>query len=299
MADSLDLNISNYDLNDILKLFSLKSNYDKNDLKKAKVIVSKMHPDKSTLPKKYFEFFINAYRILVDVYDFRENKKRETETNYDVCLDRDQETNNTETIKKFVKKDDFLKQFNKFFEENKLKNNETDAGYEEWLRSNNDICEKKARNRHDLNMQIEQQKKQLRSQQLVKRGEIIDSGNLSSGGLNNTNIYGEKMEEYSSNIFSKLRYEDLKKAHTETVIPVTNLDYENAKKYKNVDHLMQTRNTQNCEPISMKQSREFLSEKQRRSQMYSENLAFNIRKESQDAADINKKLMSKITYLTY
>jgi len=77
MADSLDLNISNYDLNDILKLFSLKSNYDKNDLKKAKVIVSKMHPDKSTLPKKYFEFFINAYRILVDVYDFRENKKRE------------------------------------------------------------------------------------------------------------------------------------------------------------------------------------------------------------------------------
>jgi hypothetical protein len=31
----------------------------------------------------------------------------------------------------------------------------------------------------------------------------------------------ERPQEYSSGIFGNLRYEDLKKAHTETVIPVT------------------------------------------------------------------------------
>ena len=34
-----------------------------------------------------------------------------------------------------------------------------------------------------------------------------------------------KPSSYSSGMFSKLAYEDLKKAHTETVVPVTHDDY--------------------------------------------------------------------------
>ena len=37
--------------------------------------------------------------------------------------------------------------------------------------------------------------------------------------------------EYSSDIFSKLQYEDLKKAHTETVVPVTREDFENKERF--------------------------------------------------------------------
>ena len=51
--ESLDLNIDNYEINDILKLFSLQPDYDSDDIKKAKHIVLKTHPDKSKLDKKW------------------------------------------------------------------------------------------------------------------------------------------------------------------------------------------------------------------------------------------------------
>ena len=53
---NLDLDINNYDLNDILNLFKLEIDFDENDLKQAKKIVLQTHPDKSRLPSNYFIF---------------------------------------------------------------------------------------------------------------------------------------------------------------------------------------------------------------------------------------------------
>ena len=44
------------------------------------------------------------------------------------------------------------------------------------------------------------------------------------------NLVREKVSNYSSGLFSKLPYEDFKKAHTETVIPVTHQDFLNKEK---------------------------------------------------------------------
>lgn len=55
--DSLDLDINNYDLNDILNLFQLNYNFTEEDLKKAKLITLKTHPDKSSLDVKFFFIF--------------------------------------------------------------------------------------------------------------------------------------------------------------------------------------------------------------------------------------------------
>ena len=52
--DDYDLDISNYDLADILNLFKCDYNFDEEDLKNAKKIYLKTHPDKSKLPNKYF-----------------------------------------------------------------------------------------------------------------------------------------------------------------------------------------------------------------------------------------------------
>ena len=41
------------------------------DLKNAKKIVLKTHPDKSKLDKKYFLFFSSAYKILFQLYNFK------------------------------------------------------------------------------------------------------------------------------------------------------------------------------------------------------------------------------------
>ena len=63
--DKVDLNIDNYNLNDILELFKLDYNFDSSDLKKAKRVVLMTHPDKSKLPKEYFLFYTKAYKMLV------------------------------------------------------------------------------------------------------------------------------------------------------------------------------------------------------------------------------------------
>ena len=53
----VDLNLENYTLNDLLKLFNISFNFREKELKEAKKIVLRMHPDKSKLDKKYFLFF--------------------------------------------------------------------------------------------------------------------------------------------------------------------------------------------------------------------------------------------------
>ena len=60
----LDLNIDNYEYEDILKLFDLDLNFGESEIKRAKKKVLMMHPDKSGLDKKYFLFFSSAFKIL-------------------------------------------------------------------------------------------------------------------------------------------------------------------------------------------------------------------------------------------
>ena len=67
--DELDLNIDNYSLDDILNLFKLDINFDKDDMLNAKKIVLQVHPDKSRLDKEYFLFFKKAYSLLYKVYN--------------------------------------------------------------------------------------------------------------------------------------------------------------------------------------------------------------------------------------
>ena len=53
----MDLDINNYNLDDLLKLFKISAHFGESDLKKAKQIVLKTHPDKSGLPSEYFLFY--------------------------------------------------------------------------------------------------------------------------------------------------------------------------------------------------------------------------------------------------
>ena len=69
--ESLDLNIDNYNLPDILALFNLPTLFNEEDLKRARIAVLKTHPDKCQLPKEYFLFFTKAYRIIHQIYTIR------------------------------------------------------------------------------------------------------------------------------------------------------------------------------------------------------------------------------------
>ena len=52
----VDLDIENYELEDILNLFKLQYNFVEADLKRAYRMALKLHPDKSGLDKQYFRY---------------------------------------------------------------------------------------------------------------------------------------------------------------------------------------------------------------------------------------------------
>ena len=54
---SIDLNIENYELDEIINLFNIPYLFTETDLKKAKRQVLLTHPDKSKLDKKFFILF--------------------------------------------------------------------------------------------------------------------------------------------------------------------------------------------------------------------------------------------------
>ena len=81
--NNLDLDIDNYDLNDILNLFSIDSDFSNDDLKNCKKKVLMTHPDKSRLPKEVFLFYSKAYKLLENIYIFKcKDNKRNTEYSY-------------------------------------------------------------------------------------------------------------------------------------------------------------------------------------------------------------------------
>ena len=54
--EGLDLNIHNYELNDLLNLFKIPFQFGEKELKEAKKMVLKTHPDKSGLKRIFFVF---------------------------------------------------------------------------------------------------------------------------------------------------------------------------------------------------------------------------------------------------
>ena len=133
----IDLNIDNYDLADITRLFQISYDFSEAELKDAKKIVMQMHPDKSRLDKEYFLFFSAAYKILYAIYQFR--FKRNTSTEYQSIDSKA----NDEIMKNLLnnKTKDFNKWFNRLFEQTKINDDYTENGYGDWLKSNEDLDE--------------------------------------------------------------------------------------------------------------------------------------------------------------
>lgn len=280
MLENLDLNIQNYNLNDLLNLFKLKNNFTEEDLKNAKKIVLKTHPDKSNLDKKYFLFFSSAYKIVFQLYNFK-NRIESKNTEYYV----EEDENNKLLIEKVLKKDNFNEWFNKEFE--KLNIKENDNGYEEWLKSEENM-DYRTTTKNNMERDIYEKKKELRS--IVKREEI-----KSIQELQDNNILGlNEVEEYSSDIFGNFRYEDLKKAHIETVIPVTEEDIDEKNIFNNLEQLNRHRNSENLTPLSLKQANEYLHDIKNNDEEININRAYNLALENEKNNKLNNEWWKKL-----
>lgn len=282
--ENLDLNIDNYSLEDILNLFNLSDNFSEFEMKNAKKMVLMTHPDKSNLDKEVFLFFSKAYKYLYFVFQFRHRNDKT------IREDLDNDESHAEIIAKIREKKDFHKVFNELFEEHKMQSEFSEKGYQDWLSSEDDISNHNVHNMTDMRNAFYEEKKKKKD--LIKYNgvqEITDSSH--------SELTGQAPEHYGSSMFSKLQYEDLKVAHTENIIPVSELDFDPSKQFQNVTQLQQHRVQQSLTPIADAQAKEYLHNKKELEKRDGTQRAFTLAKQMEEAQRKNEQFLAKFKYL--
>jgi hypothetical protein len=303
---SVDLEINNYNLEDILNLFKLPVNFDEQDLKRAKQVVLKTHPDKSGLESKYFLFYSKAYKMLYSLWDFRKKgdvNKNNAETDYEnvdkfseedkkKILDNLFKSDNTKT--KFKTSRDFNSWFNEQFEKNKVYNENEESGYGDWLKTNEGLDEVNP-NVSAATMKTEFDKKKSSIRALVVHKDVSELNSWNS--INASELTREGPGEFSSDLFSRLPFQDLQKAHTETVIPVTDEDYDNIPKFKNVNEYLNHRNKVDITPLSEQQAQQYLNQQNDKDSEKAVRRAYELAKQSEIAKQKSQSFWGNLQFL--
>ena len=289
----MDLNINNYDFEDLLNLFEIDINFTEEDLKNCKKKVLQMHPDKSGLNKDFFLFFSKAYKIIFSVYKFKMNSK-DNINNIDFEYNPDDDNKNHEIINNLKKNnklygDNFNKWFNKLFDEIHINNDYTNNGYGDWMKDNNENMEV-ATNLDSMNRIIDEKKNKLRDKQLINYKGINEVNNNSYCDIANS-----RPDSYSSDIFSKFQFEDLKLAHEESVVPVTSKDFNPS--HKTFDELKNERQKESLNPLNKKDAENFLKGKLDNENNINSYRAYNLYKQNENNNKIQNSFWSSLKQL--
>jgi hypothetical protein len=171
----------------------------------------------------------------------------------------------------------FYKWFNEEFEKRKDKE---ENGYDNWLKSDEDI-ENDTVKMSEMNEYFEKKKKAIVVKQEIKE---YSTGNY-------TSLSGK--EEYGSDMFSSLYYSDLKQAHS--IIPVSSEfkktmsmdEYKNARKLEDIQN----------KPLNEEQSSILLNKKIKMEEEESVTRAYYFAKKTQEAEQANQLFMAKMKML--
>jgi hypothetical protein len=293
--NELDLDLDNYTLDDLFNLFNITDKILNEDImKQAKIITSKIHPDKSHLDPKFFIFFREAYIRLKDVYEYQNKSNNKRPINYENDVNEVNE-NNAVLLKNFIKQSKFDKNsngfnswFNENFEKYKLED-PNDRGYSEWLKSNDDFIEMPDNiTMSNMNKIIEGKKKNIKAVTIYKGVEdtVSTIRGLNFGSLN-------EIDNFTSE-----KYTDLKQAYTETLMPVSEEDFDKMPKFKNVDQYRSHRDNVDVTPLNELESLKILERQQRAAQKQSQELAYKYALEAEKVKQNDNSFWSALKQLT-
>jgi hypothetical protein len=294
-SNTHNLNLKMYSFKEILELFSLDYNFSTEELKRAKLMVLKMHPDKSRLPPDYFIFYRDAYKVVYEYYS--ENQKTNIEVPHEEVVYEPQDIDKTThaQVNKSIKEmgqQNFQEKFNSLFESNMMEKKDTSVN--DWFKNNDPLYEfNEVKSTGGLSQAINTIKNNSNS---LTQYRGVENLTYSSGN----NLYDTDRSTYvTSDPFSKLKYDDLRKVHKDqTVFAVSEKDYENMKTYSSMDHLQRERGMTNLEPLEKSRAEKMLQERDEAIQksILSKKHAEHLR--TLEYAEKNKSVMASFLQLT-
>ena len=265
--NSHNLNINMYSFKELLGLFQLDYNMTPEDLKRAKTVVLRMHPDKSRLPSNYFLFYKKAFDIVLEYYNNHTKTSKEvptTEQIYNPLTPTDKRTE--ETVNKAIHemgKDRFNQTFNTLFETNMKK---PVQDHNEWFKKHDPLYQfDDISTASGIATAVESIKKNASS--LIRYNGVET---MKSAGPTYGNLYDDDDETdegsrgyIASDPFSKLKFDDLRKVHKDqTVFAVSERDYENVPKFASIDQLQRERGTMNITHVDRAENEKILFERE-------------------------------------
>ena len=284
--NSYDLEIENYSFQDLVDLFGISNKLTIEDLKKASRTAIMMHPDKSGLNSEVFIFFKAAYKLLKEVsLTINKTKVNCCKTIYDPRPENDCIA--TDLIHESINnKENFSKLFNRLFE-NVKQETLTDDGYGDWMSQEIENMPKIS-NKQQFEKEIFQKKREMG--QLIKHEEFKENINIGGGDL----IDKSEITGYQSDMFSDLKYDDVKHVYTETVIPYI----EQQQRAKTEDQLMRERDTMINVEFNPDDHNEIFKRNNDKNRETDISRAYRIVQEEQKIRDIYKKNASHFLSIT-
>lgn len=227
---NLDIDIRNYSDSDILDLFQIT------DLTPKSIAIARKkmrmaHPDKSKLPKEYFDFFQKAFVALeeLELHHHQEDstkdynlyvEKIEKETGFDSELMVSQLSHdlNMDIKTSTVMPKSFNEKFNQMFDTMNI--DDRSGGYNSWFDSNPE---------HDYTICDKDQLTKIRSEQNPGESSLIgvnfEQGICDDLPYSTLNAHHDSTN-YSSGQSSELMYTDLKETYSNTLLNMVNDDYD-------------------------------------------------------------------------
>ena len=281
MNMEVDLDINHYDLDSLVGLFKIPIDFNVEHLKHAKKTVLAMHPDKSKLDKEYFLFFSKAYKILYEIYQFKQKSTTRNVQEYNqmkyIDTQDDKEYDKQKIIDQLSQSKHFIKTFNEMFDKHYA---QKDHGYGDWLSSQEDI--------HNASKQdFESLKTKTRSIVVRQEVEAMDS-------YTGVNLGAEHMD----NGYGSSQYEDLKHAYTNAlVLGVDERDFKEG--YNSLDQLKQARHSQNVEPLTKEESRQHLEKNESNEDKINTSRAYRLIKEQENYKKTNQEVWSSLLRISH
>jgi hypothetical protein len=283
LNDDADLDINNYDLPDILRLFKLPVDFTSTELKNARARVLALHPDKSNLDAQYFVFFSKAYKMLQTVHEFKTKGSTDRTNREDFDLSAEQHA----ALASFAAKGGNTQQLiNETFEQHDLKTDYARGGYEDWLKSGEDAPIQQ-KSLSEMGQEFEQRRREQRA--LVHYTGPVEYG---SNQFDGCMIDGSGTNDYSGN-----GHMDLRAAYDNCINTV---DTENiGQTFGSVDALAKFRASQQLTPMAEDEAWAVLQQAEDADNAVSMRRAFRLAQQAEAAAAVqDTSVWSKLLRLT-
>ena len=261
MATTHNLEINTYSLEEIFGLFDLNYNLTEESMRTAKKKVLMIHPDKSRLPANYFHFYKQAYEIVLNIYK-QKSKMNDSSTGpkqYSPNVEQHSAIGSAPELEKDVFKSVSNTKFNELYDQNMVR--KTDTSRFDWFKRDEPVMDdfsKRQVNPKNMGSELEAIKQKQSALQVYKGVQEMQSG----GGTSYFEDDGESDEYVACDVFSKLKFDDLRKVHKDqTVFAVSEADFNKRPQYKTVDQFVRERG-ENA-PLSKTEAAQLLERQQK------------------------------------